>query len=119
MVANIEDGWHSLFCNVSGALRLEGYYFRLSSDGQCNYMIHTKNGSQTRVVYTLFDDGQWVFYQAGTPLWFEDTAQYKKCLKKERLTKNMLLTYCLQLNLISDKRLMPNSTYSLHLEYKW
>ena len=39
------------------------------------------------------------------PLWFEETDAYKKRLKKERVTKELLLKYGMELKIILHKKI--------------
>ncbi|GAB0170611.1 hypothetical protein LSPCS325_40480 [Lysinibacillus sp. CTST325] len=48
-------------------------------------------------------DGKWIFYSEGAPLFFEDEKNYKKRIKKERLTKQILIEYCNLLGLHVDE----------------
>ena len=108
MITNLQDGWNTLFHNITAALSIDGYHFVLSSEQEkdpYNCMQHIKNGTLERVVYVMKDGNKWVFYEDGTPLWFEETNDYKKRLKKERVTKELLLKYCMELRILSDKKI--------------
>ena len=65
------------------------------------------------------DGNSWVFYENGTPLWFEETNDYTKRLKKERVTKELLLKYCMELRILSDKKInFETVTNYLQLSYE-
>jgi hypothetical protein len=52
-----------------------------------------------RNVAALHDTSGWVFQQAGTPKEFEDTAAYKRRRVRDRLTDDLLESYCAALGI--------------------
>jgi len=108
MITNLQDGWNTLFRNITEALSIDGYHFVLSSEltkTPYNCMQLIRSGTLERVVYVMKDGKRWVFYGNGMPLWFEETDAYKKRLKKERVTKELLLKYGMELKIILHKKI--------------
>jgi hypothetical protein len=59
---------------------------------ELNQMTFYRDGA-VRVVQALHESARWVFHQEGTPLPFEQVAQYRARRIKERLTREIVLSY--------------------------
>lgn len=114
MYANIYDGYVNLVKYVSRLSHIEYYTIRVF-DGNTDIMqaYHFFYDSPSKRRHILcYRDPQWVFYEEGQPLWFENTNYYKNRLKKNRLNKNIIMEYlgCLGCDIenddfwLSDKR---------------
>ena len=55
-----------------------------------------QNGIDVRTVYAM-KDPKWIFYENGIVQWFEDESYYKRRLIKNRVNKDILLSYCTKL----------------------
>ena len=104
MISSLEDGWYTL-CNViSNSLKSGFYLFTLSADGVSDpqnafhYVNKAEGISTERVVYSM-KDGKWVFFEKGEPLQFENLENYKQKIIKKRLTKEILIDYCKEIEL--------------------
>lgn len=95
MFANILDGYINLIKYVSKKYNME-YYNISMSDGKSQmmkaYHFHYYAPLQQRHIL-CYQDPNWVFFEEGKPLWFEDTNYYKQRLKMDRLNKNVILEY--------------------------
>jgi hypothetical protein len=120
MLPNLRDGWVTLFHKITVDLKINGYHFKLSSDKEpFNFIEYLENGIKKRICYTLKDDDKWVFYESGTPLFFEETENYKTKIKKNRLNKEIMLKYCGKLNIIKENILeINNEKNNLRAMYK-
>jgi hypothetical protein len=52
----------------------------------------------------IFDSGRWIFEESGLVQPFEETAAYRSRLKRDRLTREMLLRYLAALGIAADER---------------
>lgn len=94
MISNYSDGWITLGNIISNESNTFNYNFRLSKDENLiNSLTYWNNGQNQRVVYTM-KDPQWIFYEQGIPLWFEDINNYQKRYIKNRLNYEILISYC-------------------------
>ena len=122
MLPNLLDGWITLFNNIIENLKINGYYFVISSEKinkSHNCMIYMENGIRKRVCYTLKDNSKWTFYENGEPLFFEDKENYKNKLKKDKMNKDILLNYCNELKIITGHELkIENTNNNIRIEYK-
>ena len=106
MYANIIDGYDKLINFV--AKKCEMDYYKISIyDGTSQMMeaYHFHFYSSTKCRHILcYKDPQWVFYEEGNPLDFENVELYKLRLKKKRLNKEIILQYlnCLGWNMLNE-----------------
>lgn len=106
MCANIMDGYINIVKYVSKKYGMK-YYNVLISDGRSKWMeayhFHYYSPLKTRHIL-CYQDPQWVFYEEGEPLEFENVELYKSRLKKNRLNKEILLQYlnCLGWNIMDE-----------------
>lgn len=106
LYANIIDGYDKLINFV--AKKCEMDYYKISIyDGTSQMMeaYHFHYYSSTKCRHILcYKDPQWVFYEEGKPLEFEDVELYKLRLKKKRLNKEIILQYlnCLGWNMLNE-----------------
>ena len=96
MFPNVQDGWFTLFSSITKRRNAKSCYMKIMDLNKIvdasNYFIYCEN-SQERIVYTLKED-RWVFWEQGTPLAFENTAYYTAKQRKNRLSKEIMLEYC-------------------------
>ena len=95
MYANIMDGYVNLIKYVAKKCGME-YYNVSIYDGTSQMMeaYHFHYYSSTKCRHILcYQDPQWVFYEDGEPLEFENVELYKLRLKKKRLNKEIILQY--------------------------
>ena len=95
MLANIMDGYINLVNFVSKKCGLEYYNVRISNGtSQMAEAYHFHYYSSSRARHLLcYQDPQWVFYEDGEPLEFEDVELYKSRLKKNRMNREIILQY--------------------------
>jgi hypothetical protein len=96
MFANIIDGYVNLIKYVSKQCDLEYYNISIFDDSQSQMMssYHFHYHSQYRERHLLcYQDPQWVFFEEGEPLWFENISYYKQRIKKNRLNKSIIIEY--------------------------
>ena len=96
MFANIVDGYVNLVKYVSKQCDIEFYNISIFDGSQSQMMnsYHFHYYSKDRERHLLcYQDPQWVFFDEGEPLWFENTTYYKQRLKKNRLNRNIIIEY--------------------------
>ena len=102
MFSNLFDGWYTL-CNIaSRRLACECYLFHICENGVSefkNCLTYFDGCGVARVVYVLKEGQKWLFFEHGNPLWFENVSFYEEKLKRQRLSKEILLGYCQKLGL--------------------
>ena len=95
MYANIMDGYVNLIEFVAEKCGME-YYNISICDGTSQmmeaYHFHYYSSAGCRHIL-CYQDPQWVFYEEGEPLEFENVELYKLRLKKKRLNKEIILQY--------------------------
>ncbi len=102
MYSNYSDGWNTLARCLSAKLQCDCYNFQITnidSSDSMNSFQFTQNGIDVRTVYTM-KDFTWIFYENGIIQWFEDESYYKRKFIKNRLNKNILLSYCAKLGFV-------------------
>jgi hypothetical protein len=115
MLPNLQDGWLALFYRMANDLKINGYHFKLCSDKEpYNCLIYLENGVEKRICYTL-KDTQWIFFEKGEPLFFEETENYTRKIKKDRLNKEIMIKYCNKLGIINGNILEINQEKSIKL----
>ena len=100
--SNLEDGWESLFECIHKKLKCNSIYCRMSGkmdDYPAYSFFYFDDKMNERYIQSLKDDPRWVFYQQGTPLWFEDTSHYGKKLKKDRMNNEIIIDYLSKLGI--------------------
>ena len=101
MFSNYSDGLSSLVYQITSALRIKAYCFRISiSDipDAINAFSCIEKGKELRTVYAMRDPG-WKFYCQGKLQPFEDEGLYRRKMIKQRLNKYILISYCIKLGL--------------------
>jgi len=66
--------------------------------GRINLFNHIVSGVVSRVVYAMIDN-KWVFCEEGESMWFEDIMLYKKSAIRNRMNREILISYCEKLGL--------------------
>jgi len=93
---NVEDGWHTLVHILSTKYFCDSASVRLSSPKSicpiCELSTYA-NGHAERLVRVMKDEPKWEFYETGKPYDFEDVGIYKKRIKRQRFTQEMLSKY--------------------------
>ena len=100
MYSNYSDGWNTLASWLSSKLQCDCYNFKITnmdSSDSMNSFQFTQKGMDIRTVYAMKDDSKWIFYENGIIQWFEDESYYKRRFIKNRLNKDILLSYCAKL----------------------
>ena len=109
------DGYVNLIKHISKQFNLNFYHFVIqtsSSQMLESYQFHYYSNSQSRHVL-CYQDPQWVFYEEGMVLPFEDISLYKQRIKKSRLNENILLQYLRRLgwNIEDNDFWNPSNNY--------
>ena len=86
MATNLIDGWHTLGWILNKKAKINMLELTLEDD----YRLFNYN--QDRIIRVMWD-GHWDFFEQGTPFEFENIEQYKKRLKTQRLTSEMIVSY--------------------------
>ena len=100
---NMSNGWGEVFDGNSQSLGFKVYHCRICDEQMDAYHFACFDGLQKRYLL-CYQDPQWVFYEEGEPLKFENVELYKSRLKKNRLNKEILLQYlnCLGWNIMDE-----------------
>ena len=99
MYSNYSDGWNTLVRCLSSKIQCDCYNFQITnidSSDSMNSFQFIQNGIDVRTVYAM-KDPKWIFYENGIVQWFEDESYYKRRLIKNRVNKDILLSYCTKL----------------------
>jgi hypothetical protein len=105
-VSDAQDGWATLVNVLSGNLRCDA--FKISTSLPCpeypmSRLSAYAEGECLRVVCTMRDDPSWVFYSKGAVLPVERPEHCKRRRIKDRLTREILVSYLRDLDInISD-----------------
>jgi hypothetical protein len=68
----------------------------------------------------MVDAGKWVFYEAGSPLWFENPEYYKRRMIKKRLNYGILKEYCQKLGIdFDDEKFFTPASEAAIFEHTW
>lgn len=89
---NLSNGWGEVFDGNSPSLGFKAYHCRICDKPYAAYHFACFDGAKRRYVL-CYQDPQWVFYEEGEPLGFENVELYKSRLKKKRLNKEIILQY--------------------------
>ncbi|MCS2774107.1 hypothetical protein NXW80_06765 [Bacteroides fragilis] len=99
MYSNLSDGWNTLARWLSSKIQCDCYNFQITnidSPDSMNSFQFIQNGINVRTVYAM-KDPKWIFYENGIIQWFESESYYKRKFIKNRLNKDILLSYCAKL----------------------
>ena len=89
---NLENGWAGYFEGNSKQLDFEMFHCRICDIPYEAYFFHYVYKEYKRHVL-CYQDPNWVFYQDGLPLPFEDTNLYVSKIKKKRLNREIIINY--------------------------
>ena len=92
---NLSNGWGEVFDGNASLLGFKAYHCRICDvcdERYAAYHFNCFDGTKKRYVL-CYQDPQWVFYEEGKPLEFEDVELYKSRMKKKRLNKEIILQY--------------------------
>jgi hypothetical protein len=100
IVTNLQDGWSSLSHNVAkelGAPQIQVTSTERGAYWSGHHFRTWRDGAERRVVMVIRDSDKWVFSEEGEPESFETPSFYKRRLKRDRLTREVLVGYLRQL----------------------
>lgn len=99
--SNLYDGWCSLYNCIHERLKCNSIFCRMSGgrDYPAYFFYYLDNKMNERYIQSYRDDSRWVFYQQGTPLWFEDMSHYEKKMKKDRMNNEIIIDYLSKLGI--------------------
>lgn len=118
MFSNYADGLSSWAYQITASLKIKAYLFRISTDDYAeamNAFSLIEDGKNLRTVYAMRDP-KWTFYCQGEALPFEDGRQYQRRIIKQRLNKDVLISYCAWLGYDIAGDLFWKSSQSILLE---
>ena len=69
-----------------------------------NLFLYSKKSGIERTVMSYYDDTHWVFYDTGEPIEIENLNYYKVRLKKERISRNIVMEYMSKLGIIKNEK---------------
>ncbi len=99
IIANLEDGWMTM-CNLL-AKQIPGQHLLARTAIDTEYPVTDfeiwKNGESARYVQALREEPNWVFFERGEVQAFEEPSNYKKRLIKNRLNRDILISYIAKL----------------------
>lgn len=100
ILTNLADGWHSLSGLVAKELKrpqIQIVSTQEAAEYPQNLFEYWLDGESARKVMVMRDTDQWVFFEEGVPQEFEETSVYSRKIKKQRLTRDLLLRYLAKL----------------------
>lgn len=92
---NLVDGWDTLVRHCAKQFNwemLKATIIDADDNHYQGYQFHYYGGQCQRHIL-CYREPQWVFYEEGIPLPFENVDLYSKRLKKDRLNKDIILQY--------------------------
>lgn len=101
MFSNYSDGLSSLIHVLTNDLKIKAYSFRISANNipdALNEFSCIENGKTLRTVYAM-KDPKWKFYCEGEIQPFEEKEFYERKIIKQRLNKEILISYCVKLGI--------------------
>ena len=118
MFSNYSDGLRSLIHVLTNGLKLKAYSFRISANNipeALNEFSCIENGETLRTVYAM-KDPKWKFYCEGEIQPFEEKEFYERKIIKQRLNKEILISYCVKLGIDIREDSFWKSQQSLFVE---
>jgi len=110
-ISNQSDGASSLIHMSNKKMDLESINLEISLPENFykrSAFTYYKNGKGIRVVYAM-QDPNWIFFETGEPLSFEDVSLYKAKRKKDRMNKGIIVEYMRKLGVdLYDPNLWKN-----------
>ena len=101
-ISNLGDGWHTMCRTLQKHLKCSWAMFEMSdikSAYSMNLFLYSKKSGIERTVMSYYDDTHWVFYDTGEPIEIENLNYYKVRLKKERISRNIVMEYMSKLGI--------------------
>jgi hypothetical protein len=96
LITNVADGWNSL-CHLvekdHQSYQIQIISTRSDAEFPQNRLEVWTNGVSRRVVMTMRDSDDWIFFQKGPQEPFEDAAFYKATTKRKRLDREIIVKY--------------------------
>lgn len=124
--SNLQDGRYSFVFSYCKRFKQKAVQVAFSNKKseypafKLKYFDFSGANSIERVVYALKDGSKWEFYAKGPEQFFEDTGNYLKKRKTERLNKQIILDYLLKLGIdISDENFWVPLTKPMYIEQKY
>lgn len=118
MFSNYSDGLSSLIHVLTNDLKIKAYSFRISANNipeALNEFSCIENGETLRTVYAM-KDPKWKFYCEGEIQPFEEKEFYERKIIKQRLNKEILISYCVKLGIDIREDSFWKSQQSLFVE---
>ena len=118
MFSNYSDGLSSLIHVLTNDLKIKAYSFRISANNipdALNEFSCIENGKMLRTVYAM-KDPKWKFYCEGEIQPFEEKEFYERKIIKQRLNKEILISYCVKLGIDIREDSFWKSQQSLFVE---
>ena len=118
MFSNYSDGLSSLIHVLTNDLKIKAYSFRISANNipdALNEFSCIENGKTLRTVYAM-KDPKWKFYCEGEIQLFEEKEFYERKIIKQRLNKEILISYCVKLGIDIREDSFWKSQQSLFVE---
>ncbi len=118
MFSNYSDGLGTLIHVLTNDLKLKAYSFRISTNNipdALNEFSCIENGKRLRTVYAM-KDPKWKFYCEGEIQPFEEKEFYERKIIKQRLNKEILISYCVKLGIDIREDSFWKSQQSLFVE---
>ena len=120
MIPNLQDGWITLFHNITSNLKFSGYCFAISSKNETepyNCITYVENGLTKRVCYVMKENKKWIFYEEGEILFFEDVKNYENKFKKDKLDQNTIINYLHKLKIVNNSVLEIQNNMNILVEH--
>ncbi len=124
-VSNVTDGWVTLCNAIAFHAKTDLYTFSFSEEedpdarNALEYRDYSSPQMKERVVHAM-KDPRWAFYEKGEPLYFEDVANYKKRKIKDKVNKQILVSYCNRLGLnVEDPDFLNPRGSVLRIQHSW
>jgi hypothetical protein len=120
LVANLQDGWHTLIHVLCKRLRCDGLRIQTST-ADVRYPINSitvyEGGQETRTVRAMLDGDRWEFFQHGAAKAFESETNYRRRHVRDRLDRVILIDYLAALGFdITDDQFWSSDRPALLIE---
>ncbi len=123
--SNLPDGWMTLGNAIAAKLKTDLYRFSWCDEDDpdayngFSYTDCSTPKSTDRVVYAMRDP-RWIFCNQGEPCFFEDLGNYKKRGIKDRLNKEIIISYCCKLGIkVTERDFLNPRGIGLRVRHRW
>ena len=106
-VSSVSDGYHSMVMAISKKIPGVVMNFRVSRmdlEYPGVFIESFVAGRSQRTVYSMKDEREWVFWEKGDPLEFEEPQRYLARRKRDRLNPDIISGYLQKLGYVSLER---------------